>query len=82
MPILKDIEYTQQIDRNKYKKAVYRVKWGDSLFMKLRQGISDGKKMDDIYDSNKHEIMNIKDLPVGQVIIIPLTVPKSDSFKR
>ena len=42
----------------------------------------DGKRWTVIYDSNKNEIRNVKDLPVGQVIIIPLTVPKSDSFKR
>ncbi len=82
VPILKDIEESQQIDRNRYKKAVYRVKWGDSLYEIASKVFRDGKRWTVIYDSNKHEIMNIKDLPVGQVIIIPLTVPKSDSFKR
>ena len=80
--ILTDIEESQQIDRNKYKKAVYRVKWGDSLYEIASKLFHDGKRWTIIYDSNKHEIMNIKDLPVGQVIIVPLTVPQSDSFKR
>ena len=82
VPILTDIEESQQIDRNKYKKAVYRVKWGDSLYEIASKVFHDGKRWTIIYDSNKHEIMNIKDLPVGQVIIVPLTVPQSDSFKR
>ena len=82
VPILKDIEESQQIDRNKYKKAVYRVKWGDSFYEIASKVFRDGKRWTVIYDSNKNEIMNIKDLPVGQVLIIPLTIPKSDSFKR
>ena len=82
VPILKDIEESQQIDRNKYKKTVYRVKWGDSLYEIASKVFHDGKRWTVIYDSNKNEIRNVKDLPVGQVIIIPLTVPKSDSFKR
>ena len=82
VPILKDIEESQQIDRNKHKKAVYRVKWGDSLYEIASKVFHNGKRWTVIYDSNKNEITNVKDLPVGQVIIIPLTVPKSDSFKR
>lgn len=82
VPILKDIEESQQIDRNKYKKTVYRVKWGDSLYELASKVFRDGKRWTIIYDSNKNEIRNVKDLPVGQVIIIPLTVPQSDSFKR
>ena len=82
VPILKDIEESQQIDRNKYKKTVYRVKWGDSLYEIASKVFHDGKRWTVIYDSNKNEIRNIKDLPVGQVLIIPLTIPKSDSFKR
>ncbi|MDO8141623.1 MAG: LysM peptidoglycan-binding domain-containing protein, partial [Candidatus Brocadiales bacterium] len=67
---------------NKYKKTVYRVKWGDSLYELASKVFRDGKRWTIIYDSNKNEIRNVKDLPVGQVIIIPLTVPQSDSFKR
>ena len=80
--ILADIEESQRIDRSKYRKAVYRVKWGDSLYEIASKVFHDGKRWTIIYDSNKHEIMNIKDLPVGQVIIVPLTIPQSDSFKR
>ena len=79
---LQILKNSQQIDRNKYKKAVYRVKWGDSLYEIASKVFHDGKRWTIIYDSNKHEIMNIKDLPVGQVLIIPLTIPQSDSFKE
>ena len=73
--ILQDIEESQQIDRSKYKKTVYRVKWSDSLYEIASKVFRDGKRWTVIYDSNKNEIKNVKDLPVGQVIIIPLTVP-------
>ena len=46
VPILKDIEESQQIDRNKYKKAVYRVKWGDSLYEIASKVFRDGREMD------------------------------------
>lgn len=82
MPILKDIEESQQIDRNKHKKTVYRVKWGDSFYELASKVFDDGKRWTIVYDANKHEIKDIRDLPVGQVIIIPLTISKADSFKR
>ena len=82
VPILNNIEESQQIDKKKYKKTVYRVKWGDSLYDIAFRVFHDGKRWTVIYDSNKREIKDIKDLPVGQVIIIPLTIPKSDSFKK
>jgi len=82
MPILEDIEESQQIDRNKYKKTVYRIKWGDSFYEIASKVFDAGKRWTIIYDANKHEIKDIKDLPVGQVIIIPLTISKADSFKR
>ena len=80
MPILSDIAASQQIDRNKHKKVVYRVKWGDSLYEIASKVFRDGKKWTVIYNANKCEITNIKDLPVGQVLIVPLTIPKSGSF--
>lgn len=82
MLVLCDIEESQQVDKSKHKKSVYRVKWGDSLYDIASKVFHDGKRWTVIYDANKHEIKNTKDLPVGQVLIIPLTVPKSDSFKR
>ncbi|MDE1889807.1 MAG: DUF799 family lipoprotein [Planctomycetota bacterium] len=80
MPILSNIEESQQLNRAKYKKAVYRVKWGDSLYEIASKIFHDGKKWTVIYDANKYEISNIKDLPVGQVLIVPLTTLKPGSF--
>ncbi|MEK6636222.1 MAG: GNA1162 family protein [Planctomycetota bacterium] len=82
MPIIGNIEEIQQINKKKYKKTVYRVKWGDSLYNIASKVFRDGKRWTIIYDANKSEIRDIKDLPVGQVLIIPLTTPKTDSFKR
>ncbi len=82
MPILNDVGESQQIDNNRYKKAVYRVKWGDSLYEIASKVFHDGKRWTVIYDANRLQIKDIKDLPVGQVIIIPLTVSPSDSFKK
>lgn len=82
IPILEDIEESHHIDKNKYKKTVYRIKWGDSLYEIASKVFHDGKRWSVIYDANKQEIKDIKDLPVGQVLIIPLTVPQSDSFKK
>lgn len=81
MPILNDIEEIHQIDRNKYKKTVYRVKWGDNLYEIASRVFQDGKRWTVIFDANKREIKDINDLPVGQVIIIPLTIPEADQFK-
>ncbi len=77
MPILRDIDESQQVDRNKHKRAVYHVKWGDSLYEIASRVFHDGKKWTVIYDANKQEIKDINDLPVGQVIIVPITTLKT-----
>ncbi len=74
IPILEDIEESQLIDKNKYKKTVYRVRWGDSLYKIASKVFHDGKRWTVIYDANKQEIKDIKDIPVGQILIIPLTI--------
>lgn len=76
VPILNDIEEIQNLNRKKYKKAVYRIRWGDSLYKLASKAYNDGKNWKIIYDANKNEIMNTKDVPVGQVIIIPLQISK------
>ena len=82
IPIVENIEDVKQIDKTKYKRAVYRVKWGDSLYNVASKIFNDGKRWTVIYDANRHEIKDVKDLPVGQVLIIPLVIPVSDSFKK
>lgn len=81
VPILEDVGESHQLEKN-HKKGVYRVKWGDSLYDIASKVFGDGKRWTAIYDANKKEIQNIKDLPVGQVIIIPFIVSESDSFKK
>lgn len=81
MPILNDIEEIHQIDRNKYKKIVYRVKWGDNLYEIASRAFQDGKRWTVILDANKREIKDINDLPVGRAIIIPLTISETDRLK-
>lgn len=81
MPILNDIEEVHLIDRKRYKKTVYRVKWGDSFYKIASRIFQDGKRWTVIFDANKREIKDINDLPVGQVIIIPLTISETDLFK-
>lgn len=80
MPILNDIEDSQTIDRKRYKKSVYRVKWGDSFYKIATKVFDDGKRWTVIYHANKQEIKDIKDLPVGQVIIVPLAISKAGSW--
>lgn len=81
VPILDDVGDSRRVDNN-YKKGVYRVKWGDSLYDVASKVFHDGARWTVIYNANRNEIQNIKDLPVGQVIIIPLTISASDSFKK
>lgn len=80
VPVLDNIEEAQHIDKKKCKRAVYRVKWGDSLYIIASKVFRDGKKWTVIYDANRKEISNINDLPVGQVIIIPLCITGANSL--
>lgn len=80
IPILNDIEDSQTIDRKRHKKSVYRVKWGDSFYKIATKVFDDGKRWTIVYNANKHEIKDIMDLPVGQVIIIPLAISKAGSL--
>jgi len=74
VPVLEDITDIHQIDRTKHKRTVYRIKWGDNLYKIASVILGDGKKWKIIYDTNKNEINNTEDVPVGQVIIIPLQI--------
>jgi len=76
VPILNEINEIQYLAGGKYKKAVYRVRWGDSLYKLASEAYNNGKNWEIIYDANKNEIKNTEDVPVGQVIIIPLQISK------
>ena len=72
VPVLTNINDAELLDKEHYKKAVYKVKWGDSLYNIASTLYHDGTKWRIIYEDNKDKIENIKDLTVGQVLIIPL----------
>lgn len=72
VPILAEIGDAQLLDKDYYTKAVYKVKWGDSLYNLASELYHDGRKWPVIYEENRDEIKDIQDLTVGQVLIIPL----------
>ncbi|MBM4056140.1 MAG: LysM peptidoglycan-binding domain-containing protein [Planctomycetes bacterium] len=76
VPILNNIDEIQYIEDEKYKRAVYRIRWGDNLYKLASKAYNDAKNWRIIYDANKNEIKNIEDVPVGQVIIIPLQISR------
>ncbi len=72
MPILNSLDNVKNLRKLGIKKAVYKVKWGDSLYKIADAIYSEGLKWNIIYDSNKTTITSITDVPVGQVLILPL----------
>lgn len=72
VPVITNINDAGLLDKGHYKKAVYRVQWGDSFYNIASALYHDGTKWRIIYEDNKDEIKNIKDLTVGQALIIPL----------
>ena len=71
VPVITNINDSGLLEEH-YKKAVYRVKWGDSFYNIASALYHDGAKWHIIYEDNKDETEDIKDLTVGQVLIIPL----------
>ena len=72
VPVLANINDAVLLDKEHYKKAVYEVKWGDSLYNIASTLYHDGTKWRVIYEENKDVVESIESLPVGQVLIIPL----------
>ena len=72
MPILNNLDNVKNLREQGVKRAVYKVKWGDSLYKIADAIYSEGLKWNIIYDNNKTTITSITDVPVGQVIILPL----------
>ena len=73
IPVLTDIDEASLLNKDHFKKAVYQVKSGDSLNDIASVLYQDRNKWEIIYEHNKDELEESKDLVVGQVIIIPLT---------
>ena len=72
VPILANINEAKLLDKESYTKAVYKVKWGDSLYNLASELYHDGRKWPIIYEENKDEIEDRNELIVGQVLIVPL----------
>lgn len=73
VPIITDIDEVELLDKERYKKAVYRVKTGDSLYDLASILYKDRNKWHVIYEDNKDDIVDKEELFAGQVLIIPLT---------
>ncbi|MGR3304185.1 MAG: GNA1162 family protein [Candidatus Scalindua sp.] len=73
VPILTNINDAKLYDKDNYSKAVYKIKWGDSLYNIASELYHDGRKWPVIYEENKDEIEDMNELTVGQVLIIPLS---------
>ena len=72
VPILANMNEAKLLDKESYTKAVYKVKWGDSLYNLASELYHDGRKWPIIYEENKDEIEDKNELIVGQVLIVPL----------
>jgi hypothetical protein len=72
VPVLTNINDAKLYDKDNYTKAVYKVKWGDSLYNMASELYHDGRKWPIIYEENKDEIEDMNELTVGQALIIPL----------
>jgi nucleoid-associated protein YgaU len=72
VPVLTNINDAKLYDKDNYTKAVYKVKWGDSLYNLASELYHDGRKWSIIYEENKDEIEDMNELAVGQALIIPL----------
>ena len=73
VPVLTNINDASLLDKDNYTKAVYKVKWGDSLYHIASELYHDGRKWSVIYEENKDEIKDMNDLMVGQTLILPLS---------
>ncbi|MBS1259464.1 MAG: hypothetical protein MAG551_02536 [Candidatus Scalindua arabica] len=72
VPVLSNINDAKLLDKEFYTKAVYKVKWGDSLYNLASELYHDGRKWPVIYEENKDEIEDNNELIVGQILIVPL----------
>ena len=72
LPVLANINDARLLNTDLHAKALYKVKWGDSLYSLASELYHDGNKWPVIYEENKEEIRDRQDLTVGQALIIPL----------
>lgn len=79
VPVLTNINDAKLYDKDNYTKAVYKVKWGDSLYNIASELYHDGRKWPIIYEENKDEIEDMNELTVGQALIIPFSPYQNSS---
>ena len=73
VPVLTNINDAVLYDNDNYTKAVYKIRWGDTLYKIASELYHDGRKWTIIYEENKDEIEDMNELTVGQALIIPLS---------
>lgn len=74
VPILNNLSEIDSFRNNiDIKKVLYKVKWGDSLFNMAFVLYGDGKKWETIFENNRSSIVSETDVPVGQILILPLS---------
>ncbi|MGR3318377.1 MAG: GNA1162 family protein [Candidatus Anammoxibacter sp.] len=74
IPILDNLDDVALFKDSTAKRIAYKIKWGDSLYKIATALYNNGKRWDIIYENNRNTIKSTTDLPVGQVLILPLEV--------
>lgn len=72
IPIIDNLNDIYLLQPGRSKNIVYKVKWEDSLYGIATALYNDGEKWREIYEINKEAIISVTDLPVGQILILPL----------
>ncbi|MDR4503559.1 MAG: LysM peptidoglycan-binding domain-containing protein [Candidatus Scalindua sp.] len=72
IPILRNMEDAELLHSTNHNKAVYKVKWGDSLFNIASTLYHDSDKWHLILEENQDVIKDTKEILVGQILLIPL----------
>lgn len=82
VPIITNINEAALLDKERYKKAVYKVKPGDSLYDIASILYKDRDKWEIIYEDNKGIIEDNEVLVADQVLIIPLAADKKEEQQQ
>jgi len=71
MPVARPKSGPDMVDVAPPSSSTYTVKKGDTLYSLSRRFYGDGKLWTRIFDANRDKIKDVKDLPVGAVLVIP-----------
>lgn len=72
IPVLDNLQNAPMYKEKKIAKIIYKVKWGDSLYKMADTLYGTGKKWEIIFENNRDSIVSATDVPVGQILILPL----------